>query len=263
MKQPQFKVLPFECGETKPISGRGKIPKSRSPSGNRSYPTITSFRDWAKLGQCSAAGLKKEIQSFSKWTLYHQQCLLTESVPNPYCCGWWWYCCSITWSFRHKLLSNDLWIMQEEVDHQKKEQKRGATTQSCGKWLSRLKETEKKFLTWPSLSLSAMARIPSQMHIMISWVSLFFAEPGVQPRSLQIFCEFQLKCIIYRHRVAFATGTSVPWGTHQPARQLQLIVLKLSLHRLLRTSIACSKSLTSISPLWLMSAKACSIHKDG
>lgn len=42
-------------------------------------------------------------------------------------------------------------------------------------------------LTWPSLSLSAMARIPSQMHIINSWVSLFFSEPGVHPRSLQIF----------------------------------------------------------------------------
>lgn len=42
--------------------------------------------------------------------------------------------------------------------------------------------------TWPSLSLSAMLRIPSQMHIIVSYVSLFFSEPGVHPRSLQIFC---------------------------------------------------------------------------
>lgn len=63
------------------------------------------------------------------------------------------------------------------------------TVSSRKRQFCRETEVPRKQLTWPSLSLSAMARIPSQMHIMTSYVSLFFAEPGVHPRSLQIFCK--------------------------------------------------------------------------
>lgn len=46
-------------------------------------------------------------------------------------------------------------------------------------------------LTWPSLSLSAFERSPSQMVSIDSCVSAFFAWPAGQPRNEQIFCNWE------------------------------------------------------------------------
>lgn len=46
----------------------------------------------------------------------------------------------------------------------------------------------RKRFTCPSLLESALFLSPSQILIMISWVSVFLGSPGFQPRRWQIFC---------------------------------------------------------------------------
>lgn len=48
-------------------------------------------------------------------------------------------------------------------------------------------------LTWPSLSLSAFDRKPSQIFSITSWVSVFLSLPAGHPRRSQIFCDERRK----------------------------------------------------------------------